>query len=238
MLTPADPPAGNLRAEWLFSGNASDSSGNGSDGTVAGAVLVPDRFGRAAAAYSFDRTYITGRADRLPTGERTMSLWFRARGLDRPTIFGYGGGVCGTSWWVGVNNADEAENTIQFQGHCRAHRLLYRYSQTPIGQWQHVAVSTEPQGTRTYFDRVLVASNNDFASDTDVAGKDFAIGTNVGPNGTAPYEDFADGYFDGDLDDIRLYDRALSDGEVLGLFLEGGWTAMGLRDGWQPETIE
>ena len=39
---------------WKFDGDATDSSGNGNDGTVNGATLTTDRHGQANEAYSFD----------------------------------------------------------------------------------------------------------------------------------------------------------------------------------------
>jgi hypothetical protein len=39
---------------WPFCGNANDESGNGNDGTVNGATLTEDRFGVANSAYDFD----------------------------------------------------------------------------------------------------------------------------------------------------------------------------------------
>ena len=39
---------------WKFDGDATDSSGNGNDGTVNGATLTTDRHGQASKAYSFD----------------------------------------------------------------------------------------------------------------------------------------------------------------------------------------
>jgi hypothetical protein len=39
---------------WPFCGNANDESGNGNDGVVNGATLTEDRFGNVGSAYSFD----------------------------------------------------------------------------------------------------------------------------------------------------------------------------------------
>ena len=39
---------------WKFDGDATDSTGNGNDGTVNGATLTTDRHGEANSAYSFD----------------------------------------------------------------------------------------------------------------------------------------------------------------------------------------
>ena len=46
----------NMVGFWKFNGNAKDSSGNGNDGTVTGAMLTTDRFGNANNAYNFDGT--------------------------------------------------------------------------------------------------------------------------------------------------------------------------------------
>src|SRR5262245_55056083 len=45
-----------LVAFYPFTENADDLSGNGNNGTVSGAVLSIDRFGRASEAYRFDGT--------------------------------------------------------------------------------------------------------------------------------------------------------------------------------------
>ena len=46
--------SGDLVAYYPFSGNANDLSGFNNNGTVSGAVLVPDRWGNTASAYTFD----------------------------------------------------------------------------------------------------------------------------------------------------------------------------------------
>jgi hypothetical protein len=47
-------PTNGLVGWWPFNGNANDESGNGNNGTVNGATLTTDRFGNANKAYSFD----------------------------------------------------------------------------------------------------------------------------------------------------------------------------------------
>jgi len=43
-----------LVAYYPFNGDASDASGNGNNGTVYGATLIPDRFGQPSQAYQFN----------------------------------------------------------------------------------------------------------------------------------------------------------------------------------------
>lgn len=47
-------PTDGLVGWWPFNGNANDESGNGNDGTVNGATLTEDREGNANAAFGFD----------------------------------------------------------------------------------------------------------------------------------------------------------------------------------------
>lgn len=47
-------PRNGLVGEWLFSGNANDTSGYGNDGIINGATLVTDRYNRINSAYSIN----------------------------------------------------------------------------------------------------------------------------------------------------------------------------------------
>ncbi len=47
-------PTDGLVGYWPFDGNANDETGNGNNGTVNGAILTTDRFGAASSAYDFD----------------------------------------------------------------------------------------------------------------------------------------------------------------------------------------
>jgi hypothetical protein len=76
-------PRDGLLAEWLFNGNALDTSGNGYDGTVYGATLTNDQKGVANQAYEF-----VGGTDNINCGNVSSGLgggssftilqWFKA----------------------------------------------------------------------------------------------------------------------------------------------------------------
>ena len=52
----AQIPTEGLIAHYPFNGNANDESGYGNDGTVNGATLTEDRFGKSNSAYIFNGT--------------------------------------------------------------------------------------------------------------------------------------------------------------------------------------
>ncbi len=68
-----------------------------------------------------------------------------------------------------------------------------------------------------------MASNSFFINNTYVTGKDLSFGVNVSGSGIAPATDSNTGYFIGSIDDIRIYNRALTDEEIMILYHEGGW---------------
>ena len=86
-----------LVAYYPFNGNANDESGNAINPTYigTGVTLTTDRFGNPDKAYNFDGnagSYIRMPADKLPTTNRTISLWFNVPEVsNRPGLLGYGG---------------------------------------------------------------------------------------------------------------------------------------------------
>ncbi|MHC1703733.1 MAG: FISUMP domain-containing protein [Tenuifilaceae bacterium] len=228
-----------LVAYYPFNSNTNDESGNGNNGTNNGATLTSDRFGNASSAYLFDGVddHIKGSATNFPIGERTVSIWFKANDVNsQPTIFGYGGGTCGTSWFQGLNHSNMGGYMVT--SHCGTNSLNYVYNSDPINKWTQWVITTSNSGTKMYVDGVLILSDPLFISNTVAYLTDFAIGVGVDPNGVAPYIDGNMGYFDGYLDDIRIYNRALSSTEIDALYHEGGYYPVTDIDGNTYETVQ
>ena len=210
-----------LVAYYPFDGDANDESGNGMHGTVNGAVLTADRYGNENSAYSFDGAddYIVADATLLPTGERTVSLWFYTTIVtNRPVMLGYGGNSCGQSWFMGINHGGTKSYTMS--GHCNANTINYDYPEEPVGAWYHFAITTDSSGTKIYVNGIEEQSNTIYVKNTYTDGKDLSLGVSVSPGGIAPYVDRNIGYFNGIMDEVRIYDRALSDQEIMALYDE------------------
>jgi hypothetical protein len=216
-------PANGLVTYYPFNGNANDSSGNGNNGTVYNATLTTDRFGKQNQAYYFNGTdaYIKASANVLPATTRTISIWFYANSVtSRPALLGYGGGICGTSFFAGIyTNSDSYWTSC----HCGAKSVNLNITSQPVGQWINWIITSSLTGTRYYINGTLVRDTAVFYDNTDVTGKDFSLGVDVDYLGFAPFTNSDVGYFDGKLDDIRIYNRELSQTEINTLYHEGGW---------------
>jgi hypothetical protein len=223
-------PRDGLVGEWLFNGNVKDTSGNGNHGTIhENVALTRDRFGNENRAYKFNGIdgYVKAKADDLPRKDRTVSLWFNANTIStNPVFLGYGGGICGTSWFMSIGPTYYGGPTTAYgmSAHCDVNSILYKYSYSPEEIWHHFVVETSASGTIMYLDGSLVASNANYVNNTATVGMDLSLGVDVSALGRAPYTDPNVGYLNGSLDDVRIYSRALSESEILTLYNEGGWT--------------
>jgi hypothetical protein len=224
-----------LVAYYPFNGNTKDESENKNDGTiVGGVVLAKDRFGNNNRAYNFNGIdgYIKAKADSLPQKDRTISLWVNVTSIStKPVFLGYGGGDCGNSCFVGIGST--GITSLQLTGsnmfyymssHCDVNSIIYQFSDSPEKEWHHFILETDSNGTKIFIDGSKVASNTIYINNTITSGKDLSLGVDINLYGTAPYTDVNVGYLYGSLDDVRIYNRALSSAEIDSLYHEGGWT--------------
>ena len=198
-----------LVAHYPFSGNANDQSGNQHHLEVNGAILAKDRFGMNESAYSFDGKddfLITDIEDRK--GDFSLSLWAKADNVEQ-------------SRYRSVINIHD--NTPGSPDTCQIHTSGGRYpsyqffSRNPESfalvttEWQHLAVTVSGKvirfyenGKRVYSQELEGGEANKFSN--------IIIGRNR--HGGARY--------DGTIDDVYVYDRAINDAEVARLF-DGGF---------------
>lgn len=194
-----------MLAYYPFNGTADDMSSRGNDGVVSGATLVADRFGNAKGAYSFD-----GRTQsiRIPfkelldfgnQAEFTISLWIKPRDQNTGCIlfknFDYGikwgGLVKPATIYSGTNNGFL---TVQFPN--------WKYN-----SWYNLVLIQKKDGLLFY-----INGAKDFESpvshQTANSGEDIFIGKH-------PYYW---GGFEGDIDDICIFNRPLNQVEIEALY--------------------
>lgn len=205
----------NLILEYLFDGNAEDTSGNDNHGVVSGTTLVNDRFGRSNHAYQFvsaesDEIVCADAPELNPTDMLSVTLWIR------PTTFEGGGrmiskrgsdGGSGTGGW----EIDVDSNTIRFTRHGLV--LLSHSTDTlTVDEWIFVGLTWIDGEQHMYINGEHIG--NTTAAIYTISVEDLIVGR------TADNNSF---YFSGDIDDIRLYNSVLSDDDMETLYHAGDW---------------
>jgi hypothetical protein len=221
---PSYVPTNGLVGYWPFNGNANDNSGNGINGTVNGAILTTDRFGGINSAYQFNgNETIIGNCSSFPSqnNPRTISLWYYANNITTAPpnqLMGYGGRNCGESWIMNFNNYDVPSGSYELQGHCLAFR---NFTNSPLplnNSWHQLIVSYDGASLRFYNDGLLVLLPAPISLNTYVDSRIFCFGKQTFTDGLIPYNDLNWPGFSGKLDDIAIWNRALSQQEITTLY--------------------
>jgi hypothetical protein len=216
--------------DWLpFNGNAIDESGNGNNGTVNGATLTNDRYGVANKAYSFDgvNDYISINDNQsLDVSNVTISAWFNATdyGAALQQFQGHivskreSSGL-GTSFQMALENS--TPNHTIWATYTIASNGWAFYSSNSVlttQNWIHVTYTHDNFNAKIFI-------NGNLVNVTSVYG---GLQNNNLPLwiGARPNAGGNSSFFHGKLDDIGIWNRALTDCEVLKLYsnstLNGG----------------
>lgn len=210
-----------LIACYPFSGNANDLTGNGNNGTVNGAVLTADRFGNPNAAYSFNgvnqNIAIPGFNAQITSNEHSISFWATATGYATRSAFLMVPDDPSNRYNVHIYYGNMFSNSQTFWDFGSIYsngRLSMNGSPLPSsGAWDHWVFVTSATGSvkRCYKNGSLLltsAGNSTFNNSTP---KDLLIGGGVGTGSSYLW-------FDGKIDDIRIYRRALTQSDVTALY--------------------
>jgi hypothetical protein len=185
-----------LVAYYPFNENADDESGNGNNGTVSGATLTTDRFGNANRAYYFDGVddIITTQQEHF-AGNNTLSvsLWVN---VPAPSVINYFV-VCSD---FGIfQDQDQVGLAISIPSTNNASGTI------TYGHWHHLVGTYDGTYIRAYIDGALMQETP-------------WPGTISDPGRVLTFGFFNNEYWEGYLDDIRIYNGALSATEILQLY--------------------
>lgn len=212
-----------LVAYYPFNGNANDASGNGNNGTVYGATLTTDRFGNSNSAYYFDGSsaYITvPLSNTVFSGDFTASLWFNAIDYTNawPTLLyeqngSLGMGIVGQSSGTLYPNEIGDIDASSSYAPATFGWLVIRNQQIPLNTFSQVLVTKMGTNISMYWNGE-VAVTGQVANLTTLTGQYLQIGRMV-DNEDVP----GNSAFHGVIDDVRIYNRALTASEVQQLYL-------------------
>jgi hypothetical protein len=199
-----------LLAYYPFNGNVNDASGNGNTGTNYGATFTTDRFGFTNGAIYFNNgAYVlTGFFPPLGSASRTFSGWFNESSSAEMTLMFYGG----TSIYPG----DRFEPKIngQFAVDC-SYGSLVTATNYADSNWHSFVVVVPPDAAVS---NMLFYMDGVPQTNTSSDGPGNLV--NTATNYPLQFGELWVGnrLLTGTLDDVRIYNRALSSNEVAQLY--------------------
>lgn len=214
-------PKNGLVGHWTFDDcdnctSVADKSGNGNTGTVTDTGVSGARnrvSGKINNAMSFAgaNEYVSTPTNQIPSGNShiTISYWQYQRSntaqmatvsLEGPTgyTFTIVPIVLGGNYYIWTNSID-------------ASFIVTPAQHPPLNQWVHVAINYDGTKINYYKDGVFQASYVTSVNTGDLTVN--YIGRRVR---------VATGDYNGIIDDVRIYNRALSADEIMRLYEEGG----------------
>jgi Concanavalin A-like lectin/glucanases superfamily len=210
-----------------------DESGHGNDGSLVGAVLYEDALKGKGVRFTGPGTYVMSAAEGLNVKgwrEMTLSAWVKLRQFTTyGHVMGRGevtgekcggfmltlGGVYGDKWIPGnfvVNTGADKSLTASSK------TFAAGVAQYPaLDQWYHLVGTYDGKTIRYYVNGSLDGETRN----TDVGRPlwdDSCSKLVIGTVHRKPFIDWCDMYFDGLMDEVMVFDRALSENEVRQLY--------------------
>ena len=229
---PSYIPTNGLVGYWPFNGNANDASGNGNNGSYTGLscgfcgnttvtappTLTTDRYNIDNSSMNFtnqlDLISIPNNNLLQLTSNYTISLWLNPSSIDFES---YTWGVILAKW----GDAGSASYQLRLSN---TGKLIYdthdgvvttsllSNSSLPLNTWTHVVIKQVNSEVTIILNSVSDASSSTMVVPA-VVNNSIEIGRNLNQFSNYTYEGFI-----GKIDDITIYNRVISQEEIIGLY--------------------
>ena len=188
---------------------ASDSSGNGKNGTVTGGTWVAGKIANAVNL-SGSTQYVSAPAGVVSTlNDFSIATWVKVTTNSTwARIFDFGANS-NTYMFLAPTAGSTIRFAITTSGN-GAEQIINGTSALSTGVWHHVAVTHIGNTGTLYVDGAVVGTNSNMTLRPSSMGST--------PNNYIGKSQFADPYLNGQVDDFRIYNRGLSGAEVQSLF--------------------
>ena len=189
-------------ADYPFDGNASDTSGNGRDGTVHGKPsFATGKVGQSIVLDGEHDFVDCGPWPKELTGQFTIQCWVKPAAKQNTCADLFGNHFHGA---LGITLEQDGGNTNQFAAHYGAEGGRW-VSTRPVrlvaDRWQHVAVVKTAEELRLFVNGVLLGSARD-SSPVAASPQPFRIGQSLGQDARC---------FRGQIDAFRVHRQALAE---------------------------
>ncbi len=228
---PSYVPTDSLIAWFPFNGNSLDQSGNGNNGTNYSATLCPDRFGNSNSAYLFNGTnsYI-GTNFNGPSGNspRTINCWAKYNNLvnvcDEDMFmvsYGANSSSCsqaGGNFGIDINYYQNSLPKLGLDAVCVGKWQDPAYSSID-SNWHMFTVTFDPVNGANFMAPILYVDGEEL-TDLIVYNGSTLINTLMLSTLTIGRGSYSScfRYYSGRIDDVGIWNRALTDCEVKSLF--------------------
>ena len=213
----ASNASASLIAEYKFSGNANDTSGNGHNGFITAATLTTDRFGSTDSAYAFNGTdaYIEVLdSDDLRLNNTDFS--FRAWVLEIERNISFQDAIItkrGTGnengWFFSITGSagPGGGGNAYYQASGGVDPSALSTSNVTLNIWHHIALTynSASEDLRFFIDGIFDSSTATLPTPNSSTEANLFIGRD---SSGQRY------FFHGKLDDIGIYNNVLSDSEI------------------------
>ncbi len=221
---PSYLPEYGLVGWWPFNGNANDESGNNNNGLVNGASLTEDRFGMQNASYLFnENSIVIPNCSFFDFQNMSFSLWVKTISNNTQSIIKKCNFETAENEIFGLgtyNSYESNENNLTFatkfdDGDCTP-GLGWNWIESNInifdGQYHHIVCAIDGNNVKMYVDGIMISEI--FGNNSQISscfGGDIQIGRDWSQHNH---------YFDGCIDDIGIWNRALTESEVSKLYYD------------------
>ena len=210
-------PTNGLVGWWPFNGNANDESGNGNNGTVNGASLTSDRFMNVNKAYSFDGVddkIEINHSNSLNTFPLSVVAWVRTNqccvegsSIVSKYLYGSSNGF-GLSYrpWSGTFSGFYSTSAAQIQDTAAVY--------INNNSWHMVSLIVDNSGIKLFHNQLMIAQEpwTGLAS-VYTNTRNLLFGKSDFPSSVP-----INGHLSGDIDDIGIWNRSLTQQEITDLY--------------------
>ncbi len=190
---------------------AGDSSGNGNTGAITGGTWANGKRGKALSFNGTSSCINLGTSATLRPQDGTYTAWVKLSSL--PSDGNVGGDIfsnySGNS--KGMFLSILSSGYVQLRPHPSG--TVNSAATISVGQWYHVVGTIEGTATKVYINGVLSNSSSGTYTPPDAMNASIGCWVDIGVF-----------YFPGLIDDVRVYNRALSAAEILNLYKQNETT--------------
>jgi uncharacterized coiled-coil DUF342 family protein len=219
-------PTNGLAGWWPFNGNANDESGNENNGTAFGAKLSSDRFGFTNKAFEFDGVddFISvpnSQSLNITGSEITISMWVLQQNNDNDNLhkgISKGGWDLGNGYELLYRNTNTNDSgALQLSGANGGLQQFFDVNGN-YGKWINITGVFQNGNGVFYVNGDLIEANFNGSKFTTFKSNQYPLLFGKRTSGQQ-----ISGFVKGKLDDIAIWDRALTPDEISKIYKGEGF---------------